>query len=106
MSRQAPDGAARDHTLALRACSGEPNTLRGGRGTPERPFFAEVGQVIRTDVAPGLTIVITPPYTQLHMEPIVSAGLPPIKVIGAPGAHGAGTIGVHVPGVSTPVAAA
>lgn len=52
-----------------------------------------------------MLIVITPPYTQLHIEPAPSAGFPPTIVVGVPGTHGAGVTGTHGIGVSTPRAA-
>jgi hypothetical protein len=47
---------------------------------------------------------MTPPYAHWHVEPAVSAGEPPIKVLTAPGFHGVVT-GTHGIGVSTPSAA-
>jgi hypothetical protein len=57
-------------------------------------------------VAPGFTIVITPPYAHMHWQPWCSVGAGPLRAVGAPGTHGAGVTGVHVPGVRTPRAAA
>jgi hypothetical protein len=54
---------------------------------------------------PGKPIVITPPHVQLHTDPAVSAGVPPIIVLGAPGFHGPSGTGTHGIGVSTPKAA-
>jgi hypothetical protein len=47
---------------------------------------------------------MTPRYAHWHVEPAVSAGEPPIKVLTAPGFHGVVT-GTHGIGVSTPSAA-
>jgi hypothetical protein len=49
---------------------------------------------------------MTPPHTQLHVLPAVSAGAPFTVVMTAPGTHGAGVLGTHGIGVSTPIAAA
>jgi hypothetical protein len=50
-------------------------------------------------------MVITPPHAQLHSDPAVSAGEPPICVRIAPGFHGPAETGTHGIGVSTPSAA-
>ena len=50
--------------------------------------------------------MITPPNEQVHIEALLSAGCPPTRTVGDPGAHGAAVIGVHGIGVSTPSAAA
>ena len=42
----------------------------------------------------------------MHMEVLSSAGMLPIKTVGAPGAHGAGMTGTHGMGVRTPPAVA
>lgn len=57
-------------------------------------------------VAPGTVTVMTPPYAQLHVELLLRTGMFPIITVGLPVTHGATVIGVHVPGVSTPRAAA
>jgi hypothetical protein len=54
---------------------------------------------------PGKPSVITPPHAQLHSEPAVNAGAPPIFVRSAPGFHGPALTGTHGIGVSTPSAA-
>ncbi len=57
-------------------------------------------------VVPLTVTWMTPPYAQLHMDELFSAGTPPTWTVGDPGVHGAGTTGIHVPGVNTPSAAA
>ena len=57
-------------------------------------------------VAPAKLMVITPPNEQLHIDALLSAGLPPIITVGEPGDHGAAVMGVHGIGVSTPSASA
>ncbi len=42
----------------------------------------------------------------MHIDELFSAGLPPIRTVGEPGAHGAGSTGMQAPGVKTPSAAA
>jgi hypothetical protein len=54
---------------------------------------------------PGLLIVITPPHVQLQVQVAVNAGIPPICVNVAPGAHGPAMTGTHGAGVKTPIAA-
>ena len=49
---------------------------------------------------------MTPPYAHWQVAPIVSAGLPPMRVCVAPFIHGATVAGMHGMGVSTPSAAA
>jgi hypothetical protein len=51
-------------------------------------------------------MLIAPPYAHMHCDESVSAGLFPTSTVGEPGTHGAGSTGVHVPGVNTPSAAA
>jgi hypothetical protein len=55
---------------------------------------------------PGNVIWITPPKAQFNFEDSLSAGLPPIITVGAPGAHGPAATGVHGIGVIAPRAAA
>jgi hypothetical protein len=64
--------------------------------------FRHQPDCVRT--VPGNVIAITPPHEQLHVEPAVSAGFPPIIVRLAPGFHGVVT-GMHGIGVNTPKAA-
>jgi hypothetical protein len=57
-------------------------------------------------LAAGLTRTeIEPPYAHMHLEVLLSAGMPPISTVGDPGVHGVVT-GMHGAGVSTPSAAA
>src|ERR1700750_2825992 len=49
---------------------------------------------------------MTPPYAQMHWQPWWRTGAGPPSAVGAPGTHGPTVTGVHVPGVSTPRAAA
>ncbi len=42
---------------------------------------------------------------QINLELLFNAGIPPIKTVGDPGSHGAGVLGIHGVGVSTPNAA-
>ena len=56
-------------------------------------------------MAPGLEIVITPPYAHAQVEVLFSAGAPPTCTVGEPGVHGAAVTGMHAPGVNTPKAA-
>lgn len=49
---------------------------------------------------------MTPPNEQAHLDELVSAGFPPMRVLGEPGAHGAAVTGVQGIGVRTPNAAA
>lgn len=51
-------------------------------------------------------MVIIPPHVQIQVDRSSSAGCPPSKTVGAPGAHGATVTGMHGMGVSTPRAAA
>lgn len=48
---------------------------------------------------------MTPPQMQLSLEMLSSAGLFANKTVGAPGAQGAGVLGIHGIGVKTPSAA-
>jgi hypothetical protein len=57
-------------------------------------------------VAPPKLIVIAPPKLHIHIELSLSAGLPPTRTVGDPGAHGAAVAGTQGPGVNTPSAAA
>ena len=49
---------------------------------------------------------MTPPHAHISFDDSFSAGMLPIRTVGAPGAHGAGIVGTHGIGVSTPSAAA
>jgi hypothetical protein len=55
---------------------------------------------------PGKVSWMTPPQLHMHVDPLASAGLPAINVVGWPGIHGADVAGMHGIGVSTPSAAA
>ena len=56
--------------------------------------------------SPGSSIVISPSQSQMHIEPVHSAGNPSIRTVGAPGNQGEVVTGTHGIGVSTPKAAA
>lgn len=49
---------------------------------------------------------ISPPYEQIHLLELFSAGFPPTITVEEPGAHGAAQAGIQGIGVSTPRAAA
>ena len=51
-------------------------------------------------------MVMTPPHMQVHMEVLLSAGMPPIITVGEPGTQGATVFGIQGMGVKTPKAAA
>jgi hypothetical protein len=53
-----------------------------------------------------VVIEIMPPHMHVHIEEMLSAGIPPIRTVGAPGVHGATVFGMHGIGVNTPKAAA
>lgn len=55
---------------------------------------------------PGTCTSMTPPYAHMHIEESVSTGWLATMTVGDPGAHGAVVVGMQVPGVSTPSAAA
>lgn len=55
---------------------------------------------------PGDTICITPPQLHMHLHVLFTAGFPPTRTVGEPGAHGAAGTGIHGIGVRTPSAAA
>ncbi len=42
----------------------------------------------------------------MHLDILFKAGMPPISILGEPGAQGAGMTGTHGIGVNTPIAAA
>jgi hypothetical protein len=63
-------------------------------------------QGINSFVVPGFTIWITPAQVHMHLLVLLRAGMPRNKVVGDPGAHGAGMTGMQGMGVSTPNAAA
>ena len=51
-------------------------------------------------------MLITPPQLQIHLDVWFSAGFPPIRTVGEPGAQGAEMTGIQGIGVKTPSAAA
>ncbi len=55
---------------------------------------------------PGLIISIIPPHVHINFELLLSAGIPPINMVGDPGTHGAKVTGIQGMGVNTPSAAA
>jgi hypothetical protein len=57
-------------------------------------------------VWPGEAILIIPPQLHINFEELLIPGIPPMRVTGFPGVHGATVIGMHGAGVGTPKAAA
>jgi hypothetical protein len=55
---------------------------------------------------PGKPIEMTPPQVHMHVQVLLSAGMPPINVVGAPGVQGVVVTGMQGIGVKTPRAAA
>jgi hypothetical protein len=80
---------------------GKPGGTQYGESSA-RPQF----QPTVTVACPGSVIEIVPDQLHEHVESLVRAGWFPIKVLDAPGDHGAVVIGMHGIGVSTPSAAA
>src|SRR5438270_12945776 len=83
--------------------------LGGGRGrwTLVHPSYAEASsQGICVVTWPGFAIVMTPAQVHMHWNVLFRAGMPPIRTVGEPGAHGAGVTGIQGTGVRIPRAAA
>lgn len=59
-----------------------------------------------TETWPASTMEISPAHMHMHIESLVSAGMPAMSTSGAPGAQGAVVTGTHGIGVCTPRAAA
>jgi len=53
-----------------------------------------------------MVIVMTPPHVHIHVEVLLSAGLPFIITVGEPGTQGVAVAGIQGIGVNTPKAAA
>src|SRR5579884_2094357 len=102
MIRTAMEGATRNQEIRLR----QPRApYRQPCRRNDRPKLAAChASRVLTDT--GKMTEITPPQAQWHWADEVSAGVPPIRVWAAGGAHGAGVTGIQGMGVRTPSAAA
>src|SRR5579862_6436485 len=56
--------------------------------------------------SPGVVNVMTPPQMHINCEVLSRVGMLPRRTVGAPSTQGAGVLGMHGMGVSTPRAAA
>lgn len=64
------------------------------------------GQGICSLVWPAMAIWITPPQMHISLDELLSAGMFATSTVGAPGAQGAGVLGMQGMGTKVPMAAA